>query len=312
MDTINLSYVMTTYNKLPFLKEVIKRLLENVKEDEEIVIIDGASNDGTVEYLTDLYQQGKIHQFISEPDKGEAHGFNKGLLVAKGNLIKLITDDDAFYYPGIQECKEFMLAHPEIDVLSGNVANMQLGISEPNKVEGYQDQYENWRSYGYIFGFSGLPMMLRKKSISLTGLINTNIVCSDTEFSFKATSVANVAWYTGIVSINIINPLSNTIKYGEQLEKEKKKLMDYYDYIYIKKNKLGKVINHIKKILIIFNKKLKFGKNQASLQVQVISDFPLKSQNSQVLNNINKVFFKCDKWLENYNTKIQKDFLYKS
>ncbi len=34
---ITLSYVLTTRNKLPYLKEVMKRLLENVQPDEEIV-----------------------------------------------------------------------------------------------------------------------------------------------------------------------------------------------------------------------------------------------------------------------------------
>ena len=306
MNPINLSYVMTTYNKLPYLKEVMKRLLKNVKEDEEIVVVDGASTDGTVEYLIELYKQGKINQFISEPDKGEAHGYNKGLLMAKGSLIKIITDDDAFYYPGIQECKNFMLEHPEIDVLSGNVANMQLGVTEPDKVQGYQEQYESWKSYGYIFGFSGLPMMLRRSSIALTGLINTNIVCSDTEFSFKATSVANIAWYIGIVSINIVNPLSNTIKYSEQLKKEKKKLMDYYDYIYIKKNKSNTIIYHIKYLFNVLYKKLSLEKSKTNLQ-----EIGKYSSNTQVSNDINEVFLMCDQWLKNHNIGLQEKFLYR-
>ncbi|NUN65838.1 glycosyltransferase [Pseudanabaena biceps] len=307
MNPINLSYVMTTYNKLPYLKEVMKRLLENVKEDEEIVVVDGASNDGTVEYLVELYKQGKINQFISEPDKGEAHGYNKGLLMAKGSLIKIITDDDAFYYPGIQECKNFMLEHSEIDVLSGNVANMQLGVTEPDKVQGYQEQYENWKSYGYIFGFSGLPMMLRRSSIALTGLINTNIVCSDTEFSFKATSVANIAWYIGIVSINIVNPLSNTIKYSEQLKKDKKKLMDYYDYIYIKKNKSNTTIYHIKYLFNILYRNLSLKKSKTNLQA--IGRY---SSNTKVSSDINEVFLICDQWLKNHNSSLQEEFLYRA
>ena len=115
---ITLSYVLTTRNKLPYLKEVMKRLLENIESDEEIVITDGASTDGTVEYLTDLYTQGKIHHFISEPDNGESHGFNKGILLASGELIKLLTDDDVFYYAGIQECKTYMLENKSLNILN--------------------------------------------------------------------------------------------------------------------------------------------------------------------------------------------------
>ena len=42
MSEIKLSYVITTRNKLPYLKELMKWLLENVQADEEIVVADGA------------------------------------------------------------------------------------------------------------------------------------------------------------------------------------------------------------------------------------------------------------------------------
>ena len=87
MDKIKLSYVITTFNKLPYLKEVMRLLLQNVQPDEEIVIVDGASTDGTKEYLQNLYNEGLIQQLISEKDLGEAHGFNKALLLAKGDLV---------------------------------------------------------------------------------------------------------------------------------------------------------------------------------------------------------------------------------
>src|SRR5215813_13826275 len=119
---ITLSYVLTTRNKLPLLQCVLDRLFEQIKQDEEIVVVDGASTDGTRPFLEGLYAAGRIHQWISEPDCGEAHGYNKGVLLARGELIKLISDDDAFYWPGIQACKAFMLAHPEVDLLAANGA----------------------------------------------------------------------------------------------------------------------------------------------------------------------------------------------
>src|SRR5438552_17918629 len=96
MDKISLSYLLTTYNKLSYLKEVLKTLMDNRKDDEEIIVTDGGSTDGTREYLQKIYQDGKIDQYISEKDFGEAHGFNKGIMKARGELVKIITDDDVF------------------------------------------------------------------------------------------------------------------------------------------------------------------------------------------------------------------------
>jgi glycosyltransferase involved in cell wall biosynthesis len=97
MRAIRLSYVLTTFNKLSYLKEILEDLINNCKEDEEIVISDGASSDGTITFLESLLRDGKIHQFVSEKDFGEAHGFNKAILLANGELIKLISDDDIFF-----------------------------------------------------------------------------------------------------------------------------------------------------------------------------------------------------------------------
>ena len=71
--------------------------------------MDGASDDGTVAYVAGLKARGLIDQFLSEPDCGEAHALNKGILLSRGALIKVITDDNVYHYPGIERCKAFML-----------------------------------------------------------------------------------------------------------------------------------------------------------------------------------------------------------
>ena len=108
MSDIKLSYVLTTFNKLGYLETVIKELIRNCMTGEEIIVIDGGSTDCTKEFLNMLYEEGKIHQYISEKDYGEAHGFNKGILMARGELIKVITDDDVFDFDVMQECKMYM------------------------------------------------------------------------------------------------------------------------------------------------------------------------------------------------------------
>src|SRR3990167_8862320 len=117
LNPIQLSYITATKNKLPYLKLGLEKVIAQKKPDEEILIADGGSTDGTREYLAELKVQGKIDYFVSEQDFGESHALNKLFLVAKGTLIKIINDDDAYYFPAIEACKEFMLAHSQIDIL---------------------------------------------------------------------------------------------------------------------------------------------------------------------------------------------------
>ena len=93
-----LSYIIATKNKLPYLKMGLEKLIANKKPDEEILVADGASTDGTKEYLERLRRDGKIEDFISEPDYGLAHALNKLVLRSNGELLKYLSDDDVFDY----------------------------------------------------------------------------------------------------------------------------------------------------------------------------------------------------------------------
>jgi glycosyltransferase involved in cell wall biosynthesis len=228
MRQIALSYVMTTHDKLPLLREVMEQLLANVQPDEEIVVIDGASTDGSKEYLNGLYEQGLIHKFISEKDYGEAHGDNKGFLMAEGELIKLITDDDVFYYPGISECKKYMLQHPEVDLLFTDGLAYD-SASLPLFFMGYESSYNKWQKQKTPFSFCGLGLMFRRKSLPLLGLFNTAIIPVDHEFSLRVSSTpAKIVLYTGICYTRILNPKSNSVLFGNKISEERNRLELFY------------------------------------------------------------------------------------
>jgi glycosyltransferase involved in cell wall biosynthesis len=241
MENINLSYVITTYNKLPYLKNVVSTLLKNIGTDEEVVVTDGGSKDGTKEYLEELFKAGKIHQFISEKDAGESNGWNKAFLLAKGTIIKVITDDDAFDYDEIKKCKEFMLSHPEIDIL-GTDGVFTKAVHESSFIDSesysagffnvnsdYSNEYNNWKNNSKPFTFCGLGWMLRRKSIPLIGLLDTSFVRADAEYTLKITSgKANVGWYTGKVWARIFNPNSNSLTQNSKIKRDTIRLNRMY------------------------------------------------------------------------------------
>ncbi|NVO02177.1 MAG: glycosyltransferase [Bacteroidetes bacterium] len=241
MNTYSLSYVITTFNKLEYLKITLADLINNCKPDEEIVVVDGGSEDGSKEFLELLFKENKIQQFISEPDFGEAHGFNKGFLMAKGDLIKVITDDDAFNFEGIQKCKIKMLANPEIDLMAGNMAYFDL--KNRNKIHlKFDDNYFNdWLNNKIpSFWFNGQPLMIRRKQLPLIGFFNPDFIIVDTEFSLRTTfsRKAKLEWCSEIMSVNISNIDSNSVKFKEKVNCQLKEL----DIIY--SERLSEIIKY--------------------------------------------------------------------
>lgn len=228
----NLSYILSTYNKLAYLKITIPILIDSLEEDDELIVIDGDSQDGTKEYLGKLNEGGEKFSFISEKDKGEAHGFNKGVLLAKCDLIKIITDDDAFNYPVIKKCKDFMLHHPEIDIMAGNTGGIRMeNIKSLYCSFSFQEDFELWKKGSLKnFFFNGTCLMIRKSSLALTGLFSTSSLLADMEFSLRVTGVARIAWCTGIIATRIMNSQSNNLMYAERAKIENEKLCQFYDY----------------------------------------------------------------------------------
>lgn len=231
MNAIKLSYVITTYNKLPYLKEVMRLLLLNKKVDEEIVIADGQSTDGTVEFLDGLFREGKIDQFISERDKGEAHGYNKTFLMAKGDLIKVITDDDVFNYEAIDACRKFMEENPAIDLMTGVAAMVVTGVLTPvEPIQEFFEEYKKWEE-GKLDRFysNGLALLIRKKSLPLLGLFSNEFTYVDIEYMLRVSKWANIAFCNQCIAIRITNVQSKGVVQVKGKE-EMIKLFNFYNY----------------------------------------------------------------------------------
>lgn len=294
MKSVNLSYVLTTRNKLPFLTYGLNRLINNLKSDEEIIVVDAGSNDGTVDFLKNLYKEGKIHQFISESDNGEGHGYNKSILLANGILLKLISDDDFFNFKGIQECKKIMLENNHLDVMIGNTYNTQLDDFDQIYCETeVEDNFKNYIKTGKVFPFTGLSLMIRKSSIAFTGLFLSNITCVDTEFSLRLTSLGvNIGWTNAAIAIRIGNPQSNL----HTTSKEKIAVeFDRFQYIYNSNYRARK-----NNIFAIFLNKFKRFIKFLILSKQANIEKPKKTitNPNNLIEIINK---KCESYIVNLN-----------
>lgn len=228
-QNITLSYILATRNKLPYLQVALPELITHKKEDEEIVVVDGASTDGSVEFLQNLLTLGKINQFISEPDKGEAHADNKAIMMARGALIKIITDDDAFHYPSIARCKEFMLAHPEIDILSTDGVKRRSSKQYAFTSMLYQSRFEIRQKRGTAFASCGLGLMMRASSLPIIGLLDTNFARVDAEYTLRTTAgKAKMAWFVLESYAHIRNSGSTSVKQERRITEEMERLEMLY------------------------------------------------------------------------------------
>lgn len=73
----------------------MKSVVSQTYHDFEFVVIDGGSNDGSVDIIKEFENQ--INYWVSEKDRGIYHAMNKGVAQAHGNYCIFMNSGDSFY-----------------------------------------------------------------------------------------------------------------------------------------------------------------------------------------------------------------------
>lgn len=91
---MKISIITVTFNSISFINDCLNSVKQQKYDDVEHIIIDGASTDGTLSLLKSKQKQ--FYALISEPDKGIYDAMNKGLKIAKGDIICFLNSDDLY------------------------------------------------------------------------------------------------------------------------------------------------------------------------------------------------------------------------
>ena len=110
-----ISIVTPSYNQGRFIEDSIQSVLNQNYPNFEHIIIDNCSTDGTLEILKKYPHL----DWISESDRGQSHGLNKGFHRSRGEWILWLNADD-YCLPGVFEKVSYTFSdYPEFDVIYG-------------------------------------------------------------------------------------------------------------------------------------------------------------------------------------------------
>jgi glycosyltransferase involved in cell wall biosynthesis len=90
-----LSVITIVYNNVRDIERTIRSVINQTYTNIEYIIVDGLSNDGTLQVI-DKYKS-QITKFISEKDEGIYDAMNKGLALATGDYVIFMNSGDEFY-----------------------------------------------------------------------------------------------------------------------------------------------------------------------------------------------------------------------
>lgn len=117
---MKVSVVTVCFNSAATIRSCIDSVLSQQGIDLDYVMIDGASKDGTADIVRSYGK--RISTFVSEPDKGIYNAMNKGLRLAKGDIVAILNSDDYYAGPAVlHDVAEAFRLNPEIDIVYGDL-----------------------------------------------------------------------------------------------------------------------------------------------------------------------------------------------
>jgi glycosyltransferase involved in cell wall biosynthesis len=123
-----LTIVTPSYNQSQYLEETVRSILLQNYPNLEYIVIDGGSNDGSMDILE------KYSPWISywqcEKDRGQAHAINMGFSLGTGTYLAWINSDDYYLKDVFYAVVSTFMKH-SADFVYGYAWSIKEGEAEP-------------------------------------------------------------------------------------------------------------------------------------------------------------------------------------
>jgi glycosyltransferase involved in cell wall biosynthesis len=120
----DISIITPSFNQSQYLEQAIDSVLSQGYKNLEHIVIDGGSQDGSVEIIKKYEKH--LSYWVSEPDRGQSHAINKGLLHAHGDVVNWLNSDD-YLEPGALKIIHETFSDESVNVAIGRSHIIQNG-----------------------------------------------------------------------------------------------------------------------------------------------------------------------------------------
>lgn len=146
--TPRISVVIPNYNYGKYIENAIRSVLDQGYPDLELIVVDGASTDGSVDIIEQFRPE--LAAVIVEEDAGQANAINKGLAVASGEIFNWLNSDDVLLPGALAAVAEGMVGR---DCLAGACVHTDEDLAPTRRLvqQGLTARRLIRRSVGTIF-----------------------------------------------------------------------------------------------------------------------------------------------------------------
>lgn len=134
---MKLSICIATFNRAGFIGETLESIAAQLTPEVEVVVVDGASTDGTDGVMADFVARHPAIVYHREAGNlGVDRDFDKAVGYATGEYCWLMSDDDILAPEAIGTVLSHLADRPDLIVVNAEIRTRQLSaVLKPNQME---------------------------------------------------------------------------------------------------------------------------------------------------------------------------------
>jgi glycosyltransferase involved in cell wall biosynthesis len=188
-----LSVITIVYNNVRDIERTVLSVLNQSYASIEYLVIDGASNDGTLDVLKKY--EGQISRLVSERDHGIYDAMNKGLALATGDYVLFMNSGDEIY--ALDTVEKIFVTEPDADIYYGETEMFDENWDSLGQRRHQAPEHFTWKDFKFGMCISHQAIYIRR---SFTEPYDLNYqLSSDIDWIIKAAKkakkIVNVRMY---------------------------------------------------------------------------------------------------------------------
>jgi glycosyltransferase involved in cell wall biosynthesis len=170
------SIMVPSYNSAPFFENAMNSALSQMGPDDELLIQDAGSVDGTQDVIARLEASDPRVKPVIEKDLGQSDALNRALARAKPSWVIWLNSDDVLLPGALDALREAIPANPEVDLFYGGSRIIREDGTSVESFPGRMMDKKKLLRQG-ITSFSG-SIVMRDTTLRALGGIKVELQCA--------------------------------------------------------------------------------------------------------------------------------------
>jgi glycosyltransferase involved in cell wall biosynthesis len=223
-----ITVITPCFNSIQFIELCLQNVITQKCPEVEHLIMDAKSTDGTLEIIQKYAKEYPHIHYVSEADNGQSDAMNKGIKIAKGEIISFLNVDDGYFTFVLNRVLGIFKANYSLNFITGNCKLFDL---QGNLL--YINRPQRLRPYHIYSSLEPFPInpaayFYKKELHNKLGYYNVdNHYNMDLEFILKVIVKVNIIYFNEDWGIMVQHELAKT-SLDEDIGLRKKELIKSY------------------------------------------------------------------------------------